>query len=241
MAALAASERLLLPESRAASCKAIAFDAFTILDPRPIAAMAEQFFPGRGAVLMDLWRARQFEYTWLRTLTRTYADFSQVTEEALIYAAKALSLDLGGNRRQRLLEGFWEFRAWPDAAAALRQLKMSGIRLALLSNLTERMLRAAGRSSGLADVFEAYLSTDSVRAFKPHPSAYEMGEHELGLDRREIVFAAFAGWDVAGAKAFGYRTFWVNRMNLPQEELGFSPDATGKDLNDLGRFVVGDA
>src|SRR5262245_41974428 len=99
--------------------KAIAFDGFTVFDPRPIATLAEQLFHGRGEPLVGAWRTRQFEYTWLRTLMGRYANFWQVTEEALVFAASALKLDLTVDRRHRLMQAYLEIKAWSDARPAL--------------------------------------------------------------------------------------------------------------------------
>ena len=126
-ATTAATGRLFLASTRAARYRAVALDAFTAFDPRPIAARAEEVFPGKGTILTDLWRARQFEYTWLRTISRTYVDFRQITEESLVYAADALALDLSTEKRHRLLQCFREFKPWPDAIAALQRLKTAGI------------------------------------------------------------------------------------------------------------------
>jgi 2-haloacid dehalogenase len=116
-------------------------------------------------------------------------------------------------------------------------LKGAGIRMAFLSNFTADMLDAAMRNSGLEGIFEPHLSTDLVKAFKPDPRAYRMGVDAFGVAKEEILFAAFAGWDAAGAKRFGYPTFWVNRANAPLEELGIAPDGTGAGLQDLVAFV----
>jgi len=221
-----------------AQFKAIAFDAFPILDPRPVFALGEELFPGKGTELGNLWRARQFEYAWLRTLSRQYADFWQVTSEALVFAAKSLKLDLTGEKRDRLMDAYLAIKCWPDVPAALRTLKDSGIRLAFVSNMTAKMLEAGIRNSKLENTFDHILSTDQVKAYKPDPRAYQMAIDTLRLKKEEIVFAAFAGWDAAGAKAFGYRTFWVNRQNQPPEELGVLPDATGATLNDLVLHVI---
>jgi 2-haloacid dehalogenase len=235
----AVTARLLLASTRIARYRAVALDAFTTLDLRPIAHVAEEAFAGKGMLLADLWRARQFEYTWLRTASRTYVDFQQITEDSLSYAANALSLDLSIENRRRLLECFWQFKPWPDAVAALQSLKSAGIRLVFLSNFTEAMLTSAVQNGGLQGLFEGHLSTDRVRAFKPDPRAYHMAVDALKLRRDEIVFGAFAGWDAAGAKAFGFPTFWVNRMKQPAEQLGFAPDAVGLGLDELARFVIG--
>lgn len=221
------------------SIRAIALDGFVIIDPRPVAARAEMLFPGHGSALMDAWRIRQFEYTWLRTLVGRYVDFRQVTAEALVTAAAALKLDLGADGRDRLLQTFLELTAWPDVAPALRLLKDRGIRMAFLANPPNQMFDAVVRNSGLEGLLEDHLSTDRVQAYKPDPRAYQMGLDAFGLKREQIAFAASASWDAAGAKAFGYPSFWLNRANLPAEALGVTPDAIGAGMPDLVKFVTG--
>lgn len=218
-------------------CKAIAFDAFPIFDPRPVLTLTTDLFPGKGGELSALWRTRQFEYTWLRTLTGRYVDFPTVTRDALVFAAKSLKLELSPTTRQRLLDGYFQLKAWPDVIPALRRLKEAGLRLGFLSNFSGEMLAANIKSAGLEGYFEALLSTDQVKAFKPDPRAYQMGVDAFKLRRDEVVFAAFAGWDVAGAKAFGYPTFWVNRQDAVEEELEAHPDAVGS-LDELVKFVT---
>jgi 2-haloacid dehalogenase len=221
--------------------KAVAFDGFPIIDPRPVATLAEQFFPGRGADLINSWRTRQFEYCWLRTLSGRYADFSDVTRDALVFAAKSLSLELSTSAQGRLVNAYLELSAWPDVRPALQALKTAGIRMTFLSNLTAEMLDAAIRNSALHDFFETLLSTDRVRAYKPDPRAYGMALTAFDCTREEILFVASAGWDVAGAKWFGYPTFWLNRTELPVEELGVTPDAQGRSMSDVATFVLGSA
>jgi len=221
--------------------KAIAFDGFPILDPRPVFAIVNELYPERGVELTNVWRTRQFEYTWLRTLSRRYSDFWQVTDDALVFAAKALKVELTPEKHARLMEAYLKLRCWPDVPAALTSLKKAGIRLAFLSNLTAKMLEAGIQNSQLDGVFDHVLSTDRVKVYKPDPRAYQMGLDAFGLKPHQILFAAFAGWDAAGAKSFGYPTFWVNRQNQPAEELGVDPDASGGNLNDLVAFVAGDA
>jgi len=242
VAGVVAAAAIAAPSARsqaqgAKKIRAIAFDGFPIIDPRPVFAKAEAMFPGRGGDLSNAWRTRQFEYTWLRTMSGSYADFWQVTEQALTFAARLMKLEMSGTQRDQLMESYLELKAWPDAAAALKRLKDAGIRMAFLSNFTAEMLDAAVRNSGLQGIFEAHLSTDRVQAFKPDPRAYRMGVDAFGMEREEIAFAAFAGWDAAGAKRFGYPTFWVNRANAPLEELGVAPDGAGAGLQDLVAFA----
>ena len=232
------SDRALAAAGVKTRIKAVAFDGFPIIDPRPVYAKLEEMFPGKGSEFANSWRTRQFEYTWLRTLGGRYVDFWQVTEEALVFAAKARGIDLPSGQRDQIMQSWLALEAWPDVAPALRQFKEAGIGMAFLSNLTEAMLDAAVKNSGLEGFFGPHLSTDKVKAFKPDPRAYQMGVDAFKLKKEEIAFAAFAGWDAAGAKWFGYPTFWVNRLNAPAEQLGATPDGIGSGLGDLVKFAL---
>ena len=236
-----AAATLVVPTARAATrpIKAIAFDGFPITDPRPVFAKVNEIFPEKGRALGDAWRTRLFEYTWLRTLGGHYADFWHVIGDSLDFAAKSTGVDLTAEQRDILMQTWLGLKAWPDVAPALTQLKAAGIRMAFLANLTEKMMDAVVKNSGLEGFFEPHLSTDKVQAFKPDPRAYQMGIDAFKLAKEEIAFAAFAGWDAAGAKWFGYPTFWVNRMNTPVEQLGVTPDGTGAGMAELVKFVLG--
>jgi len=185
---LASSSMALLAgriPSRVASrraIKAIAFDAFPIFDPRPVFALAETLFPGKGAALSDEWRTRQFEYTWLRVVSRHYVDFWQVTQDSLTFAANKLTLELGPDKRQNLMNAYLELKTWPDVSPALDTLKKAGLRLALLSNFTPHMLAANVKSGGLEGVFKHIVSTDQAKNYKPDPRSYE-----LGIDAFKLV------------------------------------------------------
>jgi 2-haloacid dehalogenase len=218
--------------------KAIAFDAFPIFDPHPIAQLAEILFPGNGPAIMNAWRTRQFDYQWLRALSGRYANFLQATEESLLFTAKQLHLELSEDKRQQLMSAWSNLQVWPDVRDAIKALRGSGLRLALLSNMTASVLIDGIKRAALEDAFEAILSSDRIRSYKPDPRAYRMAMDQLLLPREEILFVAFAGWDVAGAKWFGYPTFWLNRQGSPAEELGVQADASGQDLNSLLQFVL---
>ena len=220
-----------------ARVRALAFDAFPIFDPRPVFALAEHLFPGRGAELSNEWRTRQFEYTWLRVADRHYADFWQVTRDALDFAANKLRLELSSENREKLMGAYLQLKSWPDVPAGLASLKAFGLRLAFLSNFTRAMLDANIQSAGLMGMFDEVLSTDQVKSYKPDPRAYQLGIDSLKLRREEILFVAFAGWDAAGAKLFGYPTFWLNRQKLPEENLDAIPDGTGASFKQLLHFV----
>ncbi len=218
--------------------KAIAFDGFVIFDPRPIFGLTKELFPEQGGALAELWFTKIFGYTWLRTVGGHYKSFYAVIEDALIFSAESLKLDLPLNKQKQLLAIWLNLKAWPDVVPALQQFKKNNIRLGFLSNLTEEMLRANAKNSGIENAFEFYLSTDRVQAYKPSPLAYQMGLEAFDLPKENVAFAAFGGWDAAGAKWFGYPTVWVNRLGTPIEKLDFKLDGMGKGIDQLVNFVL---
>lgn len=221
--------------------KAVAFDYFVLFNPDSIVADVERVLPGKGRELSNLWRTRQFEYSWLRSVTGRYADFYAVTEDALVYAAHAMQVTLTGEQKQRLLNAYLHLSPWPDAVDGLRRLRESGIRVITIANFSPMMLRSNAENAGMLGLFDALVSTDANHTFKPDPRAYQLGVDRLRLSKRDIVFAAFGGWDAAGAKAFGYPTVWVNRFNQPMEELEVRPDRTVADFDGLLDFVLNGA
>lgn len=218
--------------------KAIAFDMFTIFDPRAIDAAAEQAFPGKGTQFAAAWRARIFDYCWLRTLNRNYADFDHVLNDSLAVTLKAQKLEATPEVRDALLATFLRLKPYPDSVAALTAMHDGGLRFAPLSVMTEKMLRTLCEGAGIGGLFEHYLSTDRVKAFKPDPRSYAMAEEAFKLPRENIAFSAFGYWDAAGAKSFGLNTFWVNRFGAPAEQLGVEPDGMGATLVDLQHYVL---
>jgi len=232
------SDATAAPFARRTRFKAVAFDAFPIFDPTPVAVLAESLFPGKGSALMNTWRVRQFDYQWLRVLSRHYADFLQATEESLLFAVKQLQLELTADKRQQLMSAWSNLTVWPDVPEAIKTLRMAGLRLAFVSNMTAAVLAAGLERAGIRDEFDAVLSTDLIRSYKPDPRTYQLAIDHLRLQREEILFVPFAGWDAAGAKWFGYSTFWLNRLASPPEELGLTADATGQDMNALVQFVM---
>ena len=215
--------------------KAVAFDALAIFDPTSVFRLADDLFPGTG--LSSEWRTRQFEYCWLRVASRHYADFWQVTEEALIFAGNRLGLTLPAATRSRLMEGYLALKPWPDVIPAVENMKRAGLTVALLSNFTPVMLDTNVEGAGLRGRFDEVVSTDRARTYKPDPRAYQLGIDALSVARDRILFVAFAGWDAAGARLFGYPTYWVNRQGLPAEELGVRPDGARDSLKDLATFL----
>ena len=219
--------------------KAIAFDYFVLFNPDSVVPEVERVFPGKGRELTTLWRTRQFEYSWLRSITNHYVDFFQVTEDALVYAASALKLQLREDDKRRLLDAYLHLTPWPDTLDSLRKLKGAGLHLITIANFSPQMLQANARNAGLTEFFDELISTDANHTYKPDPRAYQLGMDRLHLAKPEILFAAFGGWDAAGAKSYGYPTFWVNRFSQPLEQLDVRPDGTSTDLKGLLDFVLG--
>jgi len=198
--------------------EAVGFDAFTLLDGRPVLAAAERLVPGRAMQLVETWRNRLFEYSWLRVAGRQYADFEAVSAEALAHASDALHLNLSGEARHAFLEATVQLPAWPESVSVLKQLSATGRKLAFLSNFTPRMLASVSRSSGLEGLLDS-LSTDAVRTYKPDPRAYQLAVDSFRVPRERIAFVANAGWDAAGGAWFGFPTFWINRTGAPRESV----------------------
>jgi 2-haloacid dehalogenase len=209
--------------------RGLLFDAYgTLFDVQSVVEAARAVTSDPLA-LSSLWRAKQLEYTWLRSLMGRYEDFWAVTESALVFACRRLGLDPSPGARARLMEAYLRLEPYPDAAPALERLR--GMPCAILSNGTPRMLEAVVRHAGLDQYLEAVISVDEVAIFKPAPEVYALGPSRLGLPREALGFVSANAWDAAGAKAYGFEVAWLNRARAPREELGLAPDL---ELGDLG-------
>jgi 2-haloacid dehalogenase len=217
--------------------KVVFFDAFPIFDPRPVFKLAGELFPNAGPALAEEWRIRQFEYTWLRTASHRYKDFWHVTEDALLFACAKLQLELTNDKKEQLLNKYLALPVWPDVAETLAKLRARGLKLAFLSNMTENMLRSSARGASIEQEFDEVISTDRNETYKPNPQAYALGLDVFKVQRHEAVFVAFAGWDAAGAKWFGYPTFWNNRLQSQHERLDVQADAQGATLAGLVSYL----
>jgi 2-haloacid dehalogenase len=185
--------------------------------------------------LSALWRQKQLEYTWLRSLMGRYEDFWAVTDAALAFACRRLGLRADAAARQRLMNAYLELDAFAEVPPVIARLRDRPC--AILSNGSPRMLAAVVAHNHLDAHFRAVVSVDEVRTFKPHPAVYALGAARLGLARESIAFVSSNGWDVAGAKAFGFRVVWVNRQGAPLEELGVVPDLEVRDLEALAQAL----
>ena len=220
--------------------KAVLFDAYgTLFDVYSVGLVAEQLFPGHGTALGVLWRDKQIEYTRLVTTSDDgahYQPFWDLTRAGLRYACKRLGLDLPPAHEERLMNQYRHLSAFPENKEVLLALKDRGVLTGILSNGDPEMLGIAVRSAGLEGLLDHVLSVDSVRKYKTHPKAYALGPEATGLDAKRIAFVSCNAWDALAATWFGYRTLWVNRYQLPFEELGTPPTRTGTSLRDVLAF-----
>lgn len=217
---------------------ALVFDAYgTIFDVHSVTSGAEAMFPGKGAALSAAWRGKQLEYTWLRSLMGRYEDFNRVTAAALDWALESLGLEAGDDARRRLMDEYRRLAVFPEVPAALEALAARAP-LAILSNGHPEMLEAVVDHNRLRERFRGgILSVHPARIFKPAPAVYAQVEEALGLSRTTMGFVSSNGWDAAGAKAFGFRAFWVNRAGAPVERLGVRPDEVVRDLAGVAGLV----
>ena len=191
--------------------KAVVFDAYgTLYDIQSVATVTEEAFPGYGDIITQIWRIKQLEYSWLRSLMRRYEDFSVVTRESLAYALRALGLAHDAAAFDRIMDKYLHLDLYPDALSALAALK--GRKLAILSNGSSDMLNALVKNTGLDRVLDATISIDEKRIFKPAPDAYTLIEEKLGARPNEVLFVSSNPWDACGAKAFGLNVAWIERV-----------------------------
>jgi 2-haloacid dehalogenase len=241
--------------------KAVVFDAYgTLYDIQSVAEVTEQAFPGYGEIITQIWRIKQLEYTWLRSLMRRYEDFSVLTRDSLTYTLRLLGLKHDDAVFDRILEKYLHLDLYPDASASLAALR--GRKLAILSNGSTDMLNALVRNSGLDRVLDATISIDSKKIFKPSPDAYTLIEEKLGVKPADVLFVSSNPWDAIGAKAFGLTVAWIERVTpeamalacvksdvvapltmfkairMQMDELGLEPDHRIHTLSELSRVVA---
>lgn len=240
--------------------KAAVFDAYgTLYDTQSVAAITEETYPGHGDIITQIWRLKQLEYSWLRTLMDRYEDFSVVTRESLAYTLNLLGLKHDDAVFARIMDKYVHLDLYADAKDALG--KMKGIKLAILSNGSSGMLNDLVRNTGLDKILDDTISIDSQRAFKPHPKAYMLIESRLGVKPSEVLFVSSNPFDVSGAKSFGLNVAWIERITpqamaaelkdsrlvqpvsmfkairMQMDSLGFAPDHRIGSLSELPKLI----
>ena len=241
--------------------KAVVFDAYgTLYDIQSVAAVTEEAFPGHGEIVTQVWRIKQLEYTWLRSLMRRYEDFSVITRDSLAYTLKALGLKPDRGAFERIMDKYLHLDPYPDAMATLAAMRDR--KLAILSNGSPGMLNALVANSGFDRVLDATISIDSRKIFKPAPDAYTLIESTLGVPPVEVLFVSSNPWDACGAKAFGLNVAWIERVTpeamalacvksdsvapltmfkairTQMDELGLEPDYRVRALSQLPGLVL---
>lgn len=239
--------------------KAFVFDAYgTLYDVQSVSAVTDKAFPGYGDYITQVWRMKQLEYTWLRTMMGRYEDFWTITCDSLSYTLKTLGFEPSKALFEEIAEKYNKLDPYADAEAALQAL--SGHKRAILSNGSPAMLNALTKNTGLDKYLDAVISIDSKKVFKPDPRAYEPVQEQLGLSPEEIVFVSSNGFDVCGAKSFGFRVVRIERvtptalrqeirnsatispnmmfksLRTQLEEIGYSPDMVISSLRELSNI-----
>lgn len=222
--------------SEKSALRALAFDAYgTLYDVHSIGAACETLFPGKGAELSRLWRTKQLEYSWLRSLMGRYEEFETITTEALRFGCRTLGLPLAQPDEIALLQSYRHLTLHVEVRDALG--KFPGQKKAILSNGSPAMLNALVQNSGIANVFDAVISVDELRIYKPWPAVYALVTKHLAVAPAEVGFISSNFWDIAGATSFGFRTFWINRTGAPRDELGQIPYREIRGLDELKPFL----
>ncbi len=218
--------------------RACVFDAYgTIFDFASAAARCADIPEDKRAALTNLWRDKQVQYTWLRSLQGRYADFWQVTGEALDFTLDSLQIATPA-LRDRLMDLYLTLAAFPEVPETLRQLRQAGFVTAILSNGSPAMLDAVVRGAGLHDLFDAVLSADAVGVFKTDPRVYQYGLDTLGLTAAQVSFQSSNAWDAFAAAAFGMRVVWCNRYGQRRERLPGAPDHEVRSLAALPALLA---
>jgi 2-haloacid dehalogenase len=223
------------------SVKALAFDAYgTLFDVFSVTALCERLYPGKGNQLAQIWRAKQLQYSLLRSLMGRHRDFWGLTEDGLVWASKNLQLDLTADNKKQLMDAYLNLTAFPDVKPGLDALKEQGLKLAILSNGEPKMLAAVVDSAGIRNLLDDIISVEDVKIFKPSPRVYNLGAERMKVANAELGFISANSWDINGAASAGLTPFWIQRTasEVP-EELGFEAGAVVKAITDLPPLLRG--
>jgi len=240
--------------------KAVVFDAYgTLYDIQSVGAVADEAFPGYGQIITQVWRQKQLEYCWLRTLMKRYQNFSVITRDSLVFTLRCLGLKFDPAVFERIMDKYIRLDLYPDAKDALAALKDR--KLAILSNGCSEMLNALVHNTGLDGVLDATISIDSKKVFKPSPAAYSLIEARLAVSPADVLFVSCNPFDVCGAKSFGLQVAWIEHvppeamvseladrerfapltlfklLRMQMDELGFVPDYRVHALSELPKVV----
>ena len=215
----------------------LVFDAYgTLFDVYSVESTAEALYPGFGASIAQLWRQKQMEYMWLRSLMGRYEDFDAVTEASFRYTCKALDLHCDSMIVRKMMNVYLNLAPVPEAMQALDSL--SGYQRAILSNGTATGLAQLVQNTGMSTRLDHLISVDDIKIYKPHPTVYEHAARKLATEPHQIGFVSSNFWDISGAASYGFRVFWINRRNASPDPLGFAPDALLAKLTELPEAIA---
>ena len=218
------------------------FDAYgTLFDVNAAARIAanepdREVFKEVWPNVSSIWRMKQLQYTWLRSMTGSYTDFWSITQNSLDFALEAHKLQNDLTLRERLLALYWELQPYSEVSQMLKELKKNGIKTAILSNGSPEMLNGAVKSSNLYAVIDEIISVETVKIFKPSPLVYKQVEKIMECSKSDVLFVSSNGWDIAGAAGFGFKTAWVNRLKDPIDRLPHKPTYIVEDLTSIPSF-----
>ncbi|ANC79309.1 hypothetical protein ABE65_006325 [Fictibacillus phosphorivorans] len=213
--------------------KAYVYDAYgTLFDVHSVTEKAELHFRGHGKAISEEWRKKQVEYFMLHQLTRTYLPFSEITRNALSYTLKKFSLQCNEEALDSLMDSYLELQVYEEVPKTLHKLQQNKVKQVIFSNGTYNMLKPLVKKRELTNVIDL-LSIEDIEQFKPAPAAYQYVHETLAVNREEVLFMSSNFWDITGAAAYGFKTAWVNRGNLPLDVLGIIPHYIFSSLRDL--------
>ncbi len=199
------------------------FDAYgTLFDVHSAASRYKERLGQHAQAVSTIWRTKQLEYTWLRSLMHSYVDFWEVTQDALDYTLEFQGID-DNSLRIDLLKAYFELSCYPEVPETLSKIKQMGLGTAILSNGSPKMLEAGVTKSNLGKVMDSIISVDTIEIFKPSPKVYQLATDQLSCKPEEILFFSSNAWDVSGAATFGFKTVWVNRFAQAKERLPGNP------------------
>ena len=218
------------------SIKAFIFDVYgTLFDVHSIKKLCNDLYPGKGDGISQSWRAKQIEYFFLRQLMGNYEPFLKITKDALKYAIKEHHEDLHDAKEKQLIEAYLQLSPYPEVPSVLKQVEHK--QLVVFSNGSHDMLDPLIQHAGLSHFFDNLISIDEVKQYKPTLASYQYALDTLGINRDEVLFMSSNGWDISGAKNFGFHTAWINRNNLPTDELNLTPDNIYSDLTGILEWI----
>jgi 2-haloacid dehalogenase len=219
--------------------QAIVFDLYgTLYDVHSVARLCDQIYPGKGEALSRLWRQKQLEYTWLRSLIGQYVNFETATEDALRFCCASLGLPLDAATQKKLGEAYLRLSPFAEAPETLRRLKAAGLPLAILSNGSHYSIEQVVTNSGMNSAFDHLISVEDVQVFKPDARVYSLAEKRMGCSREHILFVSANAWDASGATHFGFPVCWINRQDGVFDELGVRPRQSVRDLGEMADWLL---